>query len=85
MSGAEDQQIDVDEAVDNVLNSDNSIEIVRCYRAYVSRCSLATSLAAFGSLSVQISDPNDPTCATFIITDEDHTLGNILRHFLMRK
>jgi DNA-directed RNA polymerase subunit L len=27
----------------------------------------------------------DETCATFVITDEDHTLGNSLRYVLARK
>lgn len=26
---------------------------------------------------------DDPTCATFVIQDEDHTLGNATRHLLM--
>ncbi|TPX71814.1 DNA-directed RNA polymerase [Spizellomyces sp. 'palustris'] len=30
------------------------------------------------------TDESDPTCATFCIHDEDHTLGNSLRYMIMK-
>lgn len=30
------------------------------------------------------NDPNDKTCATFIICDEDHTIANPLRYMIMK-
>jgi DNA-directed RNA polymerase subunit L len=33
----------------------------------------------------QMVDPADDSCATFVFTDEDHTLGNIVRQFLAQK
>lgn len=35
--------------------------------------------------ALQMVDPADDTCATFVFTDEDHTLGNIVRQFLAQK
>ena len=30
-------------------------------------------------------DPDDETCATFVLQEEDHTLGNSLRYIIMKK
>lgn len=30
-------------------------------------------------------DPDDETCATFVLHEEDHTLGNSLRYIIMKK
>jgi DNA-directed RNA polymerases I and III subunit RPAC2 len=37
---------------------------------------------SFNGVSFQLVDAGDESCATFIFTDEDHTLGNSLRYFL---
>mmetsp|Transcript_18435 Transcript_18435/g.32044 ORF Transcript_18435/g.32044 Transcript_18435/m.32044 type:complete len:124 (-) Transcript_18435:137-508(-) len=31
-----------------------------------------------------LTDPADPSVASFIFLDEDHTLGNVLRHYLTK-
>ena len=30
-------------------------------------------------------DPDDETCTTFVLHEEDHTLGNSLRYIIMKK
>lgn len=32
-----------------------------------------------------LDDPDDSTCMTFVLHDEDHTLGNALRYMIMKK
>jgi len=44
----------------------------------------SVSAAQFEKVRVSL-DPQTPFSATITIQDEDHTLGNILRYFLMRR
>lgn len=32
-----------------------------------------------------MDDPDDITCMTFVLKEEDHTLGNALRYMIMKK
>ncbi|XP_068702375.1 DNA-directed RNA polymerases I and III subunit RPAC2-like isoform X1 [Montipora foliosa] len=34
---------------------------------------------------IATGDPDDETCATFVLHEEDHTLGNSLRYIIMKK
>ena len=36
-------------------------------------------------LKLPLDDKDDASCATFVLVDEDHTLGNALRWMLMKK
>ena len=41
--------------------------------------------AMSGSSQVSLEDPDDTSCMTFVLKEEDHTLGNALRYMILKK
>ena len=65
----------------------DAVVVVRRLRYFDLRCYIILYSVIFSFPSLQVPNEDDETgkCVTFSIKNEDHTLGNILRHIIMQK